>query len=474
MAEVKNSFLASKMNKDLDSRLVPNNQYRNAFNIAVSESEDSDVGALENVLGNTLLATATSSDPNLTVIGYGVDEINEKIYLFLTSYTDTSPTNLTNNQAAVNQGESFIVCLDVKNNANTFTTLVTGRFLNFSTTHPIYGVNILEGLLFWTDNRNQPRKINIDKALNNSLYYSTEDTISVAKYAPYKSIDLVTENNGVYTGTMKDVVSASTIDGAEAYATAAVSNASSIPVNTVYRSFSQGDVITLQPPNEDKIPANTTVGSGSTDTQLNTSVPVGVTTPIEANDVIVASPNPDFINDYAGDPVFLQDKFVKFSYRFKFEDNEYSIIAPFTQTAFIPQQDGRFLVGDEEASYTSGEVAFMKNKVNFIELIINFPDSVTGANLNSDFKITEIDVIYQESDSLALYVLDTISLEDIETNHSNDTFYNYKYQSRKPILTLPSSEANRVYDKTPVKALSQEVSGNRIIYGNYVDKYTCA
>ncbi len=472
MAEVKNSFLASKMNKDLDSRLVPNNQYRNAFNIAVSESEDSDVGALENVLGNTLIATATSSDPNLTVIGYGVDEINEKIYLFLTSYTDTSPTNLTNNQAAVNQGESFIVCLDVKNNANTFTTLVTGRFLNFSTTHPIYGVNILEGLLFWTDNRNQPRKINIDKALSDGLYYSTEDTISVAKYAPYKSIDLVTEDNGVYTGTMKDVVSASTIDGAEAYATAAVSNASVIPINTVYRSFSQGDVITLQPPNEDKIPANTTVAGGSTDTQLNTSTAVGVTTPIEANDVIVTSPNPDFINDYAGDPVFLQDKFVKFSYRFKFEDNEYSIIAPFTQTAFIPQQDGRFLVGDEEASYTSGEVAFMKNKVNFIELIINFPDSVTGANLNSDFKITEIDVIYQESDSLALYVLDTISLEDIETNHSNDTFYNYKYQSRKPILTLPSSEANRVYDKTPVKALSQEVSGNRIIYGNYVDKYT--
>ena len=255
--------------------------------------------------------------------------------------------------------------------------------------------------MFWTDNRNQPRKINIDKALNDSSYYSTEDTISVAKYAPYKSIDLVTEDNGVYTGTMKDVVSASTIDGAEAYATAAVSNASSIPINTVYRSFSQGDVITLQPPNEDKIPANTTVAGGSTDTQLNTSTPVGVTTPIEANDVIVTSPNPDFINHYAGDPVFLQDKFVKFSYRFKFEDNEYSIIAPFTQTAFIPQQDGRFLVGDEEASYTSGEVAFMKNKVNFMELIINFPDSVTGANLNSDFKITEIDVIYQESYSLA-------------------------------------------------------------------------
>jgi len=45
MAEVKNSFLASKMNKDLDDRLIPSNEYRNALNVAVSESEDSDVGA---------------------------------------------------------------------------------------------------------------------------------------------------------------------------------------------------------------------------------------------------------------------------------------------------------------------------------------------------------------------------------------------------------------------------------------------
>ena len=211
MAEVKNSFLASKMNKDLDSRLVPNNQYRNAFNIAVSESEDSDVGALENILGNSLIATATSGF-SPTVIGYGVDEVNEKIYLFLTSYTDTSPTNLTNNQQGTNS-VSFIVCLDVKNNANTFQTLVTGTFLNFSTTHPIYGVNILEDLLFWTDNRNQPRKININKALNDGLYYSKEDHVSVAKYAPYESIDLVRETSpGTFEGTMKDVVSPSTIE----------------------------------------------------------------------------------------------------------------------------------------------------------------------------------------------------------------------------------------------------------------------
>ena len=51
MAEVKNAFIKSKMNKDLDSRLVPQGEYRDAVNIQVSKSEGDDVGALENVLG---------------------------------------------------------------------------------------------------------------------------------------------------------------------------------------------------------------------------------------------------------------------------------------------------------------------------------------------------------------------------------------------------------------------------------------
>ena len=32
MAEVKNAFIKSKMNKDLDSRLLPSGEYRNALN----------------------------------------------------------------------------------------------------------------------------------------------------------------------------------------------------------------------------------------------------------------------------------------------------------------------------------------------------------------------------------------------------------------------------------------------------------
>ena len=43
------------MNKDLDSRLIPNGEYRDAQNVSVSKSEGADVGSLENILGNISL-----------------------------------------------------------------------------------------------------------------------------------------------------------------------------------------------------------------------------------------------------------------------------------------------------------------------------------------------------------------------------------------------------------------------------------
>ena len=54
-----NTFIKSKLNKDLDARIVPNGEYRDAVNVQVSRSESSSVGSLENVLGNN---PATLSD----------------------------------------------------------------------------------------------------------------------------------------------------------------------------------------------------------------------------------------------------------------------------------------------------------------------------------------------------------------------------------------------------------------------------
>ena len=53
MAQALNTFIKSKLNKDLDARLMPQGEYRDALNIQVSKSEGSSVGSLENVLGTS-------------------------------------------------------------------------------------------------------------------------------------------------------------------------------------------------------------------------------------------------------------------------------------------------------------------------------------------------------------------------------------------------------------------------------------
>ena len=183
MAEVKNAFLKSKMNKDLDSRLVPSGEYRDAVNVQVIKSEGEDVGALENVQGNTLVANFDSLvGTDLVSVGYFADQNSGRVYAFFTN--NFSGTSKAYNTSGVN-----VIAMWDSSDSNEF-ILVQGAFLNFHEEFPIIGVNVLESLLFFTDNRNQPRKINIESALNDSSYYTTEDQISVAKYNPYQAIEV--------------------------------------------------------------------------------------------------------------------------------------------------------------------------------------------------------------------------------------------------------------------------------------------
>ena len=189
--------------------------------------------------------------------------------------------------------------------------------------------------------------------------------------------------------------------------------------------------------------------------------------------------NPYYNPDFIGDPAYLEDKFVRFSYRYRFDDNEYSIFAPFTQIAYIPKQDGYFLydnpdslaeapVDDETATYRSTIVSFMTNKVNNIFLQIKLP--CPANELQSACKISEIDILYKESDGLAVQVVDVIPVSEIVAQAGISDVYIYNYQSRKPFKTLPERDLIRVYDKTPVKALGQEIISNRVVYSNYQDK----
>jgi len=196
--------------------------------------------------------------------------------------------------------------------------------------------------------------------------------------------------------------------------------------------------------------------------------------------VKLALANPYFDNIFKDNANvdFLEDKFVRFSYRFRFDDGEYSLIAPFTQPCFIPKQDGYFRntefgasdeeLTDEEKAYRSTEVGFMENKVN--KILLNVPLPSSADDLNSVLKIVELDILYKESDQTTIKVVESIPLEN--NVYGESPYYQYEYGSKPPFKVLPQKETTRVSDKIPVKAVSQEVVSNRVIYGNFQDKHT--
>jgi hypothetical protein len=582
MAKAINTFLKSKMNKDLDARLIPSGEYRDAYNLQVSKSEGDGVGTVENVLGNYSVFDfeAITGVSNLYCIGHLEDDNSNTVFLFLTDNPDPSRLNIDYYPTGIGSNHFVFAC-----NPNAFAPvcLVKGAFLNFSKKNPIYGVNLLEKLLFWTDNRNQPRKINIELAnptgfFTNATYYTFEDQISVAKYNPYSCIELYSKSylsgtTGEYETTMYDVSSLYYPNGGAGNVLTRISN--TVVRVTSFKGdiqesgsiYGSGALISVL--------GNPAFGGGLTPvtgatvqsaTYNDTTTPLtpfweititgGILPTLNTNEKIVLNANPYYDVNFSGDPDFLEDKFVRFSYRFRFDDNEYSLFAPFTQIAFIPKQDGYFMyvkennlnlqeLDNQADAYRSTVVYFVENKLDEIKLRIPLP--FLNYNLQDSLKIKEIDILYKESDAIAVKVIETVTINDVEQsagtftvngavnnsvgpfsidnikggitvgglvtgfgivgkpkitvfdptdvnnpssggqitldlpqtlvddvvlNVGDPDYYVYDYLSKKPFKTLLEKDLTRVYDKIPVRSLSQEIAGNRVIYANYQDKHT--
>ena len=82
MPEIKHQFTGGKMNKDVDERLVPNGEYRHAMNVQVSTSEGSDVGTVQNILGNSKISIPFDVT-RMTCVGSVSDEKSDSVYFFL-------------------------------------------------------------------------------------------------------------------------------------------------------------------------------------------------------------------------------------------------------------------------------------------------------------------------------------------------------------------------------------------------------
>ena len=600
MPEVKNIFVGAKMNKDLNPRLISNQEYIDARNAAIIHSEGSDSGLLQNVSGNTIETDFGLTGVNLEIIGFYIDSTNNRIFAFITDWNDTSSDGLSHYAPSTS---SHYICLYDLNSAQG-TVLVSGSFLNFAKNNRILGINLLEDLLFFTDDRNQPRKINVKTAIENAnsraggstyVYYSKEEDISVSRYYPWKPISFLKneinpsavpyslqansslEISGVFplykeeggqdfeNGFVEIVNYTSSSSGTGS--TLVVFFTNGFVVNVIVKpgsgingeSFTEGSTITISANNfptvigttwflgspivlnvlsenikkestlkdvtSKNLPGAVTVEvinpitttsftvappgisdkwlgatisasqpppnpqerfnalSGVTITGISANGETVLHTPVTnivATDKVTLGANPYYSNTFNGDSNFISDKFIRFSYRFKYDNNEYSLSAPFSQIVFVPNQDGYFLedsvpssINDEDANSDENNavkstiISFFENKINQAELIIPLPEDIpNGESLVDILKVQEIDILYKESDKTSIQVLDTISNSDLRLEDS-DTIA-YKYSSQSPVKTLPTNDSTRASDKTPIRAKAQEVTGNRVIYGNYL------
>jgi len=57
MANITRNFIAGRMNKVVDERLIPDGEYIDALNVRMGSTENSEIGVIENTKGNTKLTT---------------------------------------------------------------------------------------------------------------------------------------------------------------------------------------------------------------------------------------------------------------------------------------------------------------------------------------------------------------------------------------------------------------------------------
>ena len=449
MPELKRQFGGGAMNKDLDERLVPNGQYRDALNVQISSSEGSDVGAVQNILGNRMPYGSALSNlgANAQCIGVYANTKTEMIYWFIASDT-----------------KSLILEYDQTENIVSPILVDANGVLDFSSNNMITGINIIDDLLFFTDDRTEPKKINIKtwkgyNSSNTSYTHTqvngsdfTEDQITVIKKSPLTPPTL----------TMSKSKRAGIIES-----------------TTMNLSFT--DSTTLEPLPTGPLNAGASiigvghnmdliVGDKLSLTLLDESVDIQVVLSVVAVYPDVASPffikvNIDVVPEDV--PVGQQNwkihliqekpmfefKFPQFAYRYKYVDNEYSTIGPYSEVAFLPSDFDY----DPKKGYNKG----MVNNIRSLK--------IGGFTQGVPDDVKEIDIIYKETSNNNIYVVQSIKTSDPE--YTAGTNGEVEITSEVIYKVLPQIQSLRPFDNVPRKAKAQALSANRIMYGNYLENF---
>ena len=329
------SFIAGIMNKDLDARLIPAGQYRDALNVSVGTSENSDVGAVENTRGNDNVSSLTLA-AGAKCIGATTNPEEFKIYWFIASST----------KCYVYEFDELndVVALVLEDDR-----AAGSQVLNLQLDYLITGVNYYDGYLYWTDDYNPPRMINVGKA------------------------KLQTQNNGASW-------------------------------------FDEDDLnLIVKPP--------------------------------------LSAPSISLLNT-GNQENNLAERFIQFAYRWKYEDDTYSALSPFSATAFYP--------GNYAVDYVEHINEAMVNSYNRVQVVIE-----TGDEL-----VKEIQVVFRDSGKANTYVIENLNKQNLA--YADNDNANLFFDNNKIYATLEPTQIARLFDNVPLKAKAQEIIGQRLVFGNYV------
>ncbi len=347
MAKQSRNFVNGRMNKSVDERLLPVGDYVDAMNVRVGSTELTEIGAVENSKGNSKITSLQYNGAALsgqaTCIGTHADSEQETIYWFVHDPACTQ---------AINGKVDMIVSYDTTAQQLTY-HVVTELLLNFEPAYLINSVDKIDDLLFFTDNYNEPRKINVTRD------YSFPDVTALPA-----DVDEIIEL----------------------------------------------DISVIKPP------------------------------PLEA-------PTIQF-SQVAGGENYIEDTFICFAYRYQYADGEYSALSQFTAPAFAPSS--RFSLGIDSLLNEG-----MKNLWNQANVTFD-----TGVE-----QVIGVDLVFKEADSNNIFVIDEYDVESLIGQTQNVSFTNGEIYT-----VLRSDEILRLYDNVPLKAKAQNIFGNRLLYGNYVEQ----
>ena len=516
MPDLNHKFQAGKMNKDLDERLVPNGEYRDALNVEVATSDDSDVGTLQNILGNLDISSELFIDPatnnimdeavldtyGFYCVGSIADEKNDKLYWLVSGVGIDFIAEYDYNTKKVHPIVVDIFQANVLPGDG-------GRVLNFDKGFLITGINIMEETIFWTDNNTEPKRVNIPQIrlgtvdfLTHTVFYVPnpdktssvpfvaagdlqEGHITVIRKGPNTAPKLEMKNTKVgdmpYSGSMSGEIT-TTYSKPLTFLwdsnTGAYINTSETIEFDSNPDFKKGDFLDIE----------------SMDSVTGTSKKRKITVEIIADPILLPSgelqfeievrswdtnidlDNEDFNVTLQQDSSLFKFRFPRFGCRYKYKDGEYSAFSPFSEIAFLP--------GEFDYLPKEGYNLAMVNTVRALGVC----DFVDERYIPED--VISIDILYKESDSPAVYSIKTVdrlpldptdydswnavtstTMRDTSVTPPIQTYGYVDIESEMIHSILPDNQLLRPWDNVPKKALAQEIIGNRIVYANYLQNY---